>query len=699
MESDEGFRVSLSNPVNMTLSADSTTADGTIRDDDTGVNLEFRVNTFTSDSQTNPSITTLEDGGFVIVWQSNQQDDSGFGIFGQHYDVHGHTVGDEFQINTHTAGDQAYPAVSALSDGGFVVMWESDNQDSSGFGIYGQRYDASNNVAGAEFRINTHVQDDQSYPAVSALSDGGFIATWGSDGQDGDGWSVYAQRFNGLGNTIGDEFRVNSYTISDQVFPSVDALLDGGFVVTWMSNGQDGSWYGIYGQKYDSAGVAVGDEFRINSYTNSDQAWPTVSALQDGGFVVTWTSDGQDGAGFEIYGQKFDSAGSIAGGEFRVNTYLTGDQEWSEVSALSDGGFVVTWMSLAQDGSGFGVYGQKYDASAHMVGREFMVNTYTTDHQAFPDVSALHDGGFIVTWMSNGQDGDGFGIYAQRYDADGNPVSHDVSNSEPTGMVTIDGLVKEGESLMAKTDTLSDPDGLGSFSYHWYADGEVIADATGVSYVLTDMEVGKVITVKVSYTDGHGVTEHVMSLPTDEVYASSYAVDGMVSFWKTETSIEGVDVTLDSAASTETGTTNADGNFSIDSVSGGDYTVAASKAPDESVTKAVGFTDVLAVLKISIGMNPNRDGSGVSSFQYLASDVNHDGMVKADDALSVLRMAVGLHDAPSPEWLFFGADAGDAVMSRSSVTWPADSEITVNKDTVIDLVGVVKGDVDGSWTV
>jgi|GEM_PF-7074778 len=33
------------------------------------------------------------------------------------------------------------------------------------------------------------------------------------------------------------------------------------------------------------------------------------------------------------------------GGEFRVNTYTTGDQDSPTITALSDGGFVVSWMS------------------------------------------------------------------------------------------------------------------------------------------------------------------------------------------------------------------------------------------------------------------------------------------------------------------------------------------------------------------
>ena len=145
-------------------------------------------------------------------------------------------------------------------------------------------------------------------------------------------------------------------------YSSVTALNDGGFVVTWSSYGQDGSGYGIYGQRYAADGTPVGSEFRANTYTSNDQIYSSVTALDDGGFVVTWSSSHQDGSGYGIYGQRYAADGTAVGSEFRVNTSTTNDQIYSSVTALNDGGFVVTWSSYGQDGSGYGIYGQRYAA-------------------------------------------------------------------------------------------------------------------------------------------------------------------------------------------------------------------------------------------------------------------------------------------------------------------------------------------------
>ena len=51
---------------------------------------------------------------------------------------------------------------------------------------------------------------------------------------------------------------------------------------------------GIYAQRYDANGAASGAEFQVNTYTTSNQIFPSIAALSDGGFVVIWTSYGQD---------------------------------------------------------------------------------------------------------------------------------------------------------------------------------------------------------------------------------------------------------------------------------------------------------------------------------------------------------------------------------------------------------------------
>ena len=215
---------------------------------------------------------------------------------------------------------------------------------------------------GNDVRVNTFTASNQIQPAVTALASGGFVVTWQSEGQDGDGLGIYGQRYAADGTPLGSEFRVNTYTTSDQRFPVVAGLADGGFVVTWWSSFQDGSSTGIYGQRYAADGTAAGSEFRVNTYTNLNQDGACVAALPGGGFVVTWGSNFQDGTPLDIYGQRYAADGTPLGGEFKVNTYSNDVESYSSVAALPGGGFVVTWSSFGQDGNGYGIYGQRYSA-------------------------------------------------------------------------------------------------------------------------------------------------------------------------------------------------------------------------------------------------------------------------------------------------------------------------------------------------
>jgi len=113
--------------------------------------------------------------------------------------------------------------------------------------------------------------------------------------------------------------------------------------------------------------------------------------------------------------QRYNAAGVAQGSEFRVNSYTTNLQTSPAIGVDADGDFVITWQSYVQDGSDYGIYAQRYNAAGVAQGSEFRVNSYTTSWQYVPAISMDADGDFVITWTSFGQDGDGNGIYAQRY--------------------------------------------------------------------------------------------------------------------------------------------------------------------------------------------------------------------------------------------------------------------------------------------
>jgi len=121
--------------------------------------------------------------------------------------------------------------------------------------------------------------------------------------------------------------KVNSYTDDWQSSPKVTGLIDGGWLVTWESEYQDGSGSGIYQQRYSADGTAVGAETKVNSTTADDQMAPSVVALSDGGWGVTWQSSGQDSDDNDIYHQRYDADGAAIGTEKKVNFVTAGEQK------------------------------------------------------------------------------------------------------------------------------------------------------------------------------------------------------------------------------------------------------------------------------------------------------------------------------------------------------------------------------------
>lgn len=451
---------------------------------------EFQVNSYIKSWQTTSAVATLADGGFIATWSSYSQDGNLTGIYGKRYVANwtelalptsgdGRSVRNEFRVNSYTANDQNYPAIAPLTDGGFVVMWSSADQDGDGYGVYGKRYGAngtevtiptSGGAVENEFRVNSYTTSWQTDPSIAPLTDGGFVAIWTSYDQDGDGDGIYGKRYSangtevalptsGEGGAIGNEFRINSYTLKDQNYPAIASLPDGSFIVTWASDNQDGDGYGVYGKRYDALGTeltlptsgiggALGNEFRINSAVANDQKSPAITILPNGGFVVIWESVGIHGKFYDVNGAELTLPTSgidgAVGNEFRVNSYpyIFGNPT---ITSLTDGGFVVMWVSDSQRRFNTGdIYGKRYFANGtelalpssginNASGNEFWVrsNTDINSKGGDPTIVSLHDGSFVATWTSYEQDGDDSGIYGKRYDANGTELSPPLSLRPP----------------------------------------------------------------------------------------------------------------------------------------------------------------------------------------------------------------------------------------------------------------------------
>jgi parallel beta-helix repeat protein len=433
--------------------------------------VKFLPNTRTEYLQPDPTITTLTDGRYVVAWQSMYQDGQDAGIVARIYNSNGQPLGGEFLVNTTRKDFQDTPAITALADGGFVITWQSRDFGGTEYDIFAQRYNANGSAVGSEFRVNSYLKGFQTKSDVTALKNGGFVVTWQSEGQDGSEEGVYAQRYDSNGIRIGGEFKVNTVTTNFQNDPAITTLNDGSFVITWQSNGQDGDSYGIYGQRYDSNGSTLGGQFLLNNRTVGSQNRPDITALDNGGFVATWNSSSQDGSEYGIIARVFNSSASPVGNEFQVNTFSSDNQIKPAIADLSDGGFVITWRSLGQNANDFGVYGQKYNASGQKVGSEFQVNSFTTGDRGYSAVTGLNNGGFVVTWHSLDSQGKDYGLYSQNFNTNGDKIGDVVKVNTFTPTINpLDTTIPPGDNLTIVI-AASNSSPADAANANWQADG------------------------------------------------------------------------------------------------------------------------------------------------------------------------------------------------------------------------------------
>jgi hypothetical protein len=337
------------------------------------------------------SVASLQNGGFAVTWITERDSGPGgpfFGVGLRRYTAAG-TLAEDKPIAGPTSDILDDSTVIGLTNGGYAVLYVVDDSSTTGrcYTVGGKQVGAGIDLPGTG--------------RGAALTNGGFVAIF--DGVHEAGGQIFTAGC----RAVGSPFPIHSCTSLCSTPTSVAALANGGFVATWRD--QDSSGAGIYAQRFTATGTPVGSTFQVNTFTTGDQTNPVVTGLANGSFAIAWVSAGQDGSGAGVYAQRYNAGGGRAGGEFRVNTHIQGDQSAPAIAALKDGGFVVAWHS--PDGSSRGVYGQRYTAGALRVGAEFRVNAATEGDQAFPAVAGLGNGDFVVVLQGP------HGIVGQRYSA------------------------------------------------------------------------------------------------------------------------------------------------------------------------------------------------------------------------------------------------------------------------------------------
>lgn len=401
---------------------------------------EIRVNTYQNNWQRNSHITTFADGSFLVVWDSylnNYEDGEPTATYvaGQRFRGDGTRIGGEFVIDGSDGCSSESARVTTLKDGGFVVVWAFDDYDdilTMDTEIWAKVYNADGSVRTGRFRVDQIASNNAVLPDVAARGDGGFQITWGNDSSTGTFEDVRTRAYDASGRALGPDSLLNTgYREFDEINARSCTLNSGRVIAIWGAEGDrpggDVSDNGIRGTIFDASGRVIRGDFdlgptlgQVGDETNYGY---DVAPMSNGGFVmcsVDW-SHAVPGStmrlGTFVLVSTYDQNGRIAVN--RAPVIETDEVIYNaRVTQLATGQIVVVWVQGGADGDvGRDVMARVLDGAGRPLSPVFEVGIDGDryDDQDNVEIAALPGGGFVVIYDSESIDIDHEGVAARIY--------------------------------------------------------------------------------------------------------------------------------------------------------------------------------------------------------------------------------------------------------------------------------------------
>jgi len=372
---------------------------------------EFQVNTYTASHQTHAAVAMNEAGEFAVAWRSHPTDGRGGGVYARCFRADGTATGQEFKVNTSEADvDNWTPAVAIAPSGNVVVAWVTANDGDCD--IAGRMFNRQGQPLTDEFEVSAS-PGAQSMPSIGMNAAGDFVIVWTSwTGADYVGSSyVIGRMYRADGTPRGEEFSIGELSNAD--WPDVVMESSGGFLVTWIRMGDTYNRpYGEYimYRRFNSDGSPAGNAVQVTGDLNSRWYGPSVAVDRSGEFAITWAIGPMP---YDIVAQHFSPDGTPLSEPSAVNTCLKGNQGHPRIATNGEGQYLVVWDSENQDGSDCGVFAQRYGRGGEILGAERLINTYVQGRQWYPRVAMGAGDKCVVVWISENQDGSGYGVFGE----------------------------------------------------------------------------------------------------------------------------------------------------------------------------------------------------------------------------------------------------------------------------------------------
>jgi len=261
--------------------------------------------------------------------------------------------------------------------------------------------------------------------------DGRYVVTWQSYGQTGQSGSIFAQRFDAQGLAVGNEFRVNTNSTGNKTRPSVAIDLEGDFIIAWQSDASYGGTKGIFAQRYSWELAPIESEFKVNTTSTGDQKQPEVAVDDDGDFVVTWQNYDTEAEQYGVFAQCFSSSGESVQDEIFIDQAYFGpvgiNRILASVGMAPDGDFAVTWMSYVPGESVYGTYFKRFNVAGVAQGASVRVESNVSEVLYTPRIAMGRDSSFMIVWEGfNRYLSLAYGVLGQRFSETGDKLGPEI---------------------------------------------------------------------------------------------------------------------------------------------------------------------------------------------------------------------------------------------------------------------------------
>jgi|GEM_PF-2659530 len=630
-------------------------------------------------------VASYADGSFVVTWTEYDTTTNSTLIMAEKFDANGVSLSGEVQVDMFNSNTSDFmPSIVAMDDGGFVVDW-TKNEASGHTDIYGARYDASGNLyidpvtpavmsSGAMFQVNADSTNSQVMSNSAKLADGSVVFVW-SDNVSWDSTVIEMRLFDADGNPKSTDLAINPAAYMSDEWPDVTALANGGYVVSWKES-DDMMWsYSTKAQVFTSDGVAVGAEFTLASMSSGMEDKPSIEGTADGGFVAVWT-DNANG----IQMRYFSADGTPVNDA--PSTTMT---EYADVAVLSDGSEVVSWVDANV------MYTRTYDSTgAPITGAVSVATAYSLKDAT---VSAGVDGGYILAWHASELDptspsGMSETLEVHSYDATGTVIASVIKPIyAPAPWHDQDVVASYADGSFAVTWTEYDTATNSTLIMAEKFDANGISLSGEVQVDMFSSNMQDFMPSIVAMGDGGFVvdwTKNEASGHTD-IYAARYDADGTLYTDPVETTFSlNLDASLDASDGTEVlsmivygvpdggilsaGTDNGDGTWGLTQADFGDLTL--------TVVDAASYTT------LSVEVTSLRSGTGETTSSIAAVSLGTDGRDFFEGSVGNEFFAGGSGD----DFFVFSTGGGNDTVTDFTVGDALDLRNVIGVTSVADVL-------------